>query len=924
MFSTWTLQAVKSDLRIYVQRRLQDIPEEDFSTELKQSAIQQLLQRAGRTFLWVSIIIRQLERLQYFSIDEVERTITNAPEELVDLFRKIVEKLLENEITAKILTWVVYAKRPLRLSELEAAIALDLKNSYKNKQDTTRSHVRLNAKIISRTAGTLLEVNDDHVVYLIHQSVSDFFRQQKPPAFCDGKSPNLYVAKICATYLSFENFLSGDINKYTSEYLLSEYPLLDYAANNWYDHIERLDDAIEMITYIERLLLQEPFGVRFWISFNRGTKYRYVSLVSELAICLDIRWLAELLLSGQSKDLVDDFPPNSVLMLAAGSEGLGVLGTLLQRQRDCNARITENIVKAAIGNSSNGKKVMRLLLSQDKKIQITEEVIKLAAGDCGNGKEMIDLLLSQDGEVQVTKDIVEAAAGNWLSGKEVMELLLGRGEVQITEGAVKEIIARFGENVVQLMLSRLEEVCITKEVVKVATGHGKNSKVVMLLLLGQGRKIQVTEEAVELIAATFDEEIMQLLLTRGGEIPINGEVVKVTAAKFGKEVMMRLLLKKSGRVQVVGKLVQTIATKYDEEVMQLLLARGEEIRITGETVRVIALNFNKGMMMRLLLKQKGQIRITEEVVEVITAKYDKEVMKLLLIRCGEIGIAGKAVKAIAAKYDREVMELLLKRGGGIQITEEVAKVVAGKFDEKVMQMLLLRGGDLRITEEVVKAAAGNWLSGREVMQLLLSHDEEIQMTEGIIKAAAGNWLSGKGVVQLILSRAKGIRITEEIIKLAVGNGGCGREVMQLLLIRDRRIRITEEVVKAAVGYSGDGTGLLRLLLSWDGGINTTGGAKGAGTDERGLIALHRAAESGHGAELLESGPYTSTTDVCGATAPRWGVQHWYDEVLRLLLRDGNFNAEERMEEKAWALGATKTIRRGRLRDYVWSRGGTRM
>lgn len=92
-----------------------------------------------------------------------------------------------------------------------------------------------------------------------------------------------------------------------------------------------------------------------------------------------------------------------------------VMMTLL-REPGNKAKITEEILKAAIRNSENGKELVTLLL------EYTDGVVKAAAENFGSGKEVMKLLLDRrGGEVKITDEIVEAAVGRSGSGKEVIE-----------------------------------------------------------------------------------------------------------------------------------------------------------------------------------------------------------------------------------------------------------------------------------------------------------------------------------------------------------------------------------------------------------------------------------------------------------------------------------------------------------------------
>jgi ankyrin repeat protein len=236
---------------------------------------------------------------------------------------------------------------------------------------------------------------------------------------------------------------------------------------------------------------------------------------------------------------------------AATKAGKAVMEVFLHR-RGTDIRITEDVFKAAAGNSKDGKEVISLLLEQrDAEVTITEEVVKVIAGECD--EQAMSLLLEQRGaEVTITEEVVEAAAGNCGNGKEAMSLLLEqRGpEVTVTEKVVKAAAGNTwnGFEVMSLLLEQREaEVTITEEVVKAAAGNCGNGKEVMSLLLEQrGAEVTITEEVVKAAAGSWGNgfEVMSLLLEqREAEVTITEEVVEAAAGNCGngKEVMSLLL-----------------------------------------------------------------------------------------------------------------------------------------------------------------------------------------------------------------------------------------------------------------------------------------------------------------------------------------------------------------------------------------------
>jgi hypothetical protein len=104
---------------------------------------------------------------------------------------------------------------------------------------------------------------------------------------------------------------------------------------------------------------------------------------------------------------------------------------------------------------TGGFKIIDLLLDHlVKQDNVTEDVVKAAVGNWGSGEEVMKLLLDDRGkEVKVTEDVVKAAAGNEGSGVRVIKLLLdGRAKIQLTEELVKTIAGKFDQDMMSLLL----------------------------------------------------------------------------------------------------------------------------------------------------------------------------------------------------------------------------------------------------------------------------------------------------------------------------------------------------------------------------------------------------------------------------------------------------------------------------------------
>jgi formylmethanofuran dehydrogenase subunit D len=273
-----------------------------------------------------------------------------------------------------------------------------------------------------------------------------------------------------------------------------------------------------------------------------------------------------------------------VVKAAAGNwnKGKEVMALLLDQRGD-EVKITEEVVKAAAGNWRSGKEVIALLLDQrSDRIIVTPQLVQ-ALAKLFDALAMKKLLMQRGDEVKITKEVVKAAAGNGSSGKKVMALLLDQrgGEIKITEEVVKAAAGNLGsEEVMALLLDqRGDEVKITEEVVKAAARNGSSGKEVMALLLDQrGDEVKITEEVVKAAAGngSSGKDVMRLLLDRRGAAVLVTERVLYAAATSGNEENLLLIEEKCGvdirasSLTLICRLFRSVRAGDKESVSELL------------------------------------------------------------------------------------------------------------------------------------------------------------------------------------------------------------------------------------------------------------------------------------------------------------------------------------------------------------------
>ncbi|KAI4154500.1 MAG: hypothetical protein LQ340_001657 [Diploschistes diacapsis] len=640
------LRCNEDDLAIFIESRVSSL-EETFGAEIIQSIKDQLNEKAENTFLWLEVVTRGIRSIEMPTPSKIKDTIEDNPEELNDLYHLLVNSLVKKDKDkARLLAWVVYARSPLDLRALEDAMAIDLTKTYTSYEQCNPDKPSLKSETFHNVFGTLFDIVEDKV-YCIHQSLKDYFESRNPlEEFLDRKHPRLVLAHVSMAYLSLEEFghPSRDMNM-----LLHKFPLLRYAANHWYSHIESAADITcspPLQDFLKEIIPPNNLKTQVWMSEHVSKIYpNYPSRISEVAIYFDIGWLAELLLNREPCGISDDFERNC-LSQAMTRQG-AVLEVLLKHERVLALTVTGGEVRF-IARFQHFRMMKLLLDRRGTDVQITEEVVEAAARNDKNGREIMTLLLDRRGaDVQITEKVVVAAAGSWGSGKDVMTLLLDR---------------------------RGADVQITEKVAVAAAGNNESGKDVMTLLLDRrGADVQITKEVVVAAAENFwnAKDVMTLLLDRrGADVQITEKVVVAAAGNYwnAKDVMILLLDRRGADVQITEKVVVAAAGNSKDSMTLLLDRRGADVQITEKVVVAAAGNHESGRaIMALLLDRRGaDVQITEKVEVAAAGSWGsgKDVMTLLLDRRGaDVEIAKEAVKVIAEHFDEEVITLLPEQQG---------------------------------------------------------------------------------------------------------------------------------------------------------------------------------------------------------------------------------------------------------------------
>ncbi|KAL6837249.1 hypothetical protein V8C40DRAFT_229538 [Trichoderma camerunense] len=206
------LPSAQSDIVTYVNGIVQEklkteelvVGDSDLIEDIKAA----LSDGANGMFLWV---VFQVNELCLQRCDEDIRTaIRNFPKDLEETFNRAIDRIVSRrneDIAKRIFRWVVAAKEPLSLNQLEEIIFVEIGQEYSKTERRSNGIAH-----ISSWCENLVHVDEElKTVQFVHQSVQQFFIDRSSESRHHHFHLNLedadhYLGEICVTYLNFNDF----------------------------------------------------------------------------------------------------------------------------------------------------------------------------------------------------------------------------------------------------------------------------------------------------------------------------------------------------------------------------------------------------------------------------------------------------------------------------------------------------------------------------------------------------------------------------------------------------------------------------------------------------------------------------------------------------------------------------------------------
>ena len=335
----------------------------------------------------------------------MRRALRKMPKSLDATFGETLKRLQRqsrsrSQLGLNTLMWISHAKRPLRVEELQQALAIDPEDTSLDADNyASVKHM------VECCLGLATIDEESSSIRLVHYSVQEYLQEHKAKIFPDAEQA---ITETCLTFLSFSDFADGIRSRLTLfDTRIRNYPFLMYAAQFWGVHAglapqEALTRQIMRFANLKFNLVsaEQAFQAKFWYKDpsqpNRygGDWERWFEDIRELQTPLHIasRWgldalanellqkdidvnarnsrgetplwwaaknkldiIARMLLDARADgDIFDDRYGDTPLFLATASNNENMVRLLLKSGVDCNkgnSSAETALYKAAVNNN---------------------------------------------------------------------------------------------------------------------------------------------------------------------------------------------------------------------------------------------------------------------------------------------------------------------------------------------------------------------------------------------------------------------------------------------------------------------------------------------------------------------------------------------------------------------------------------------
>ena len=386
------------------------------NTQLQQDIVEKIVAKADGMYALAGLYMSSIKSLGLTEYEIIEM-LDDPPEGYNDFYEQHMDRIsrvslgaIGSNVGLSALLWVVCANRPLRLIELQDALAINFeKMGFFNPLAR-----RDKATIIRATAGLItIEENEYAAVRLNHSTAQQYFNKNRERWFPNASA---HIARVSIHYMSLKQLASpseGDWEDKEFDMRALDYPFLEYAYHYWGDHAgDAMSDpetkAAVINFAIDDIKVASAVQAMWYVKSGLGADWNVRKGANGLHLCA---WfgltyaIPELLDRGMNVNSTDPQYRQSPLMYAC-KRGHATTATILldqgARLNDISNRGSSALFEAVY---SDRIEVLKILLAKSG--------LKVNAKHAKRSKQTALIIAAQE------------------SSEEIFDLLLARGDVDL-------------------------------------------------------------------------------------------------------------------------------------------------------------------------------------------------------------------------------------------------------------------------------------------------------------------------------------------------------------------------------------------------------------------------------------------------------------------------------------------------------------
>lgn len=175
--------------------------------------------------------------------------LTTGPDGLHDVYEQTMKRIQSQgrgrkDLAELILLWIVHARRPLSVWELQQALGVEPGSAHVDEDNIP------SARILKSVCAGLVQVDEgSNMIGLIHYTTQEYFEKTRSKWFPDAQR---YITQTCVAYLSLPGLGGYCVDKRKFKARRAAHPFYDYAAHEWGHHARAILAEPQVIDFLQQ------------------------------------------------------------------------------------------------------------------------------------------------------------------------------------------------------------------------------------------------------------------------------------------------------------------------------------------------------------------------------------------------------------------------------------------------------------------------------------------------------------------------------------------------------------------------------------------------------------------------------------------------------------------------------------------------